>query len=134
MTPGNSGASERLLELAARCEAATGHDRELDAAIACAAGPMIAPDWVVSARPSDNRVGAVVRYFDDGTHGWYDAERFTASLDAAMTLVPEGCSWAINSRNSAEVFGMGCGQGGGRAATPALALTAAALRARGEAK
>lgn len=58
-----------------------------------------------------------------------DAEAYT---DAALLLVPDGCKWAVTSRNSAccnpdhiapldWVF----------AATPALAIAAAALRAKG---
>jgi len=63
---------------------------------------------------------------------------YTASLDHAMTLVPEGFDrWAVTARNSAV-----CARSDGVeyqvrlldwvfAATPALALCAAALRARG---
>jgi hypothetical protein len=63
-----------------------------------------------------------------------------ASLDAAMTLVPEGCDWLINGRyNFAQVWeAKETGRDGSwkceRAATPALALCAAALRAREGAK
>jgi hypothetical protein len=49
---------------------------------------------------------------------------FTASLDAAVTLVPEGCGWMVMS--SAAKVGVWPSHG----ATPALALCAAALRAR----
>ena len=58
-----------------------------------------------------------------------DAEAYT---DAALLLVPEGCKWAITSRNSA------CCNPGHIASldwvfaeTPALAIAAAALRAKG---
>jgi len=106
----------RLEELADRCEAATGPSHELDLAVADACY----------------------------THGFggvnYDpslwVERYgghTASLDAAMTLVPEGCfpllDWTgphcrMRDQLSRDIDGHGF------AATPALALTAAALRAR----
>jgi hypothetical protein len=77
------------------------------------------------------------------------APRYTASLDAAMALVPEGCLWGVKAlwadadaigggmvyRGSVDryVTGEGLHWKDGHlalAATPALALTAAALRAR----
>jgi hypothetical protein len=68
--------------------------------------------------------------------------RYTASLDAAVTLVPEGCDWHCQSNPSvsacwASVSPMKVdsklqewGSGMRRASTAALALCAAALRAR----
>lgn len=58
------------------------------------------------------------------------AAEVTRSLDAALTLVPEGWTWAHYHNGTAE-----CGSRDhlitkAQAATPALALTAAALRAR----
>ncbi|MDB5707824.1 MAG: hypothetical protein JWN66_4940 [Sphingomonas bacterium] len=114
-----------LLELAARCESASGADRELDAEIALACG------WITFDLPGFGKRwqrghGTVVRHHPD----------FSASLDAAMTLVPEG--------HDAQIF-LYCGREGEGsaivsatkavnlprvfAATPALALTAAALKA-----
>jgi hypothetical protein len=55
-----------LLSLAGRCEEATGADRELDEAIAKAIG--------------------VASLFAAGNRDWH----FTASLDAALSLVPAG--------------------------------------------
>jgi hypothetical protein len=108
--------AERLLELAAACEAATGPDRALDAAITLALAAL------------GRRVGI---------------RKFTASLDAAMALVPEG--WKLRQM----AFSAPCADdrkwhlnlhGGkvgedtfvGRGATPALALVSAALRARAQ--
>lgn len=69
---------------------------------------------------------------------------FTASLDAAMTLVPEGWGWLVSQPNEKAIASgllkertpvmgevqYGCDQRFTvAAATPALALTAAALRA-----
>ena len=67
-----------LLELAVRCEAATGADRELDCAIYEALG---------SPKVSIKR---------PGTHGddvciW--APFYTASLEAALSTVPDGWRW-----------------------------------------
>ena len=67
----------------------------------------------------------------------------TASLDAAMTLVPEGCGFLLTSVSwehwaqivaDGELFDgtkiKGPSMGSAKSATAALALTAAALRAR----
>ena len=115
---------DELMRLAERCEAAMGPDRELDALIQMAVRkrePLLQADRL----PMKPR-------------------HFTASLDAAMTLVPEGwTAWELRSRRrltrfTAEISRLcddiddadgeliECGN----AATPALALCAAALRAR----
>lgn len=69
-------------------------------------------------------------------------KNYTASLDAAMTLVPEGVSFAVGKGIETELGGSAtdyawCGSKAvphegpyAWAATPALALCAAALRAR----
>lgn len=122
-----------LLDLAARCEAAEGPDRELDLSIALACGVAF------KQRPKYRR-GHYIGSKPVQT-GWKpDPLRYTASLDAAMTLVPEGCSVSIEA--------IVCGDesrciqadvwSGARPelamaevwSTPALALCAAALRAR----
>ena len=112
-------------ELIARLEAAAGPDRELDAAIAGT---------------------------DPNTVQWHSEDetpRYTASIDAALTLVPEGldapgsfkierfylgngieknraCVWdGLGSFSSLDTASEG--------ATPALAICIAALKARGDA-
>ena len=142
-----------LLALADRVEAADGPERELDRAVARFVG------WHrVEPRFTRNKHGAWIAPGDflgtysggspilDSLHGT-DMHRevppFTASLDAAMTLVPEGWDWAAGSAQD------GCGGHAfmrrvghlGRpidvdvdAAAPALALTAACLRARASAE
>ena len=129
---------DALIELAKRCEAATGPDRELDGAI----------DRLFHRRPVngdyDEDEGCIWRECDgysglcvrsDGfARNSFCAKDYTASLDAAMTLVPEGFDWIIGRTNGgltihAEVGGRGDEfQRFGE--TPALALCAAALRAR----
>ena len=91
-----------LLTLAERCEQAAGPDAGLDLAIwtSLLDTPGFRPP------PSPWRTD------------------YTASLDAAVTLVPEGCGWMVMG-NAAKVK-----RWPSRAATPALALCAAALRAR----
>ena len=62
---------------------------------------------------------------------------YTASIDAALTLVPKGEGWAIMAVKS--VFHVGIGDTARNAKwyavapTPALAICIAALRARGDA-
>jgi hypothetical protein len=128
-----------LLELAERCEAAEGPDRELDAEICCV-GPLADHDYVLGATPSAKRPGMVTRHFDGGTWGTLVAPDYTASLDAAMTLFPEGYFPVLDADpRGIEVEvqcltdetdnGLGaCVATGGK--TIALALCAAALRAR----
>lgn len=126
-----------LEELACRVEGLNGPSREVDAEIAKALD-----------LPHGQKGGWYAN--DSGDH-WVVMEcagRFTASLDAAMTLIPEGeRRWSMDRHlNGDPLFGEYqarialdlaaddpeelSGQGIGDGATPALALTAAALRAR----
>jgi hypothetical protein len=119
-----------LLELAERCEMADGPDPYLDEAIADALFP--AEPFVQLADAPEGT----------GFKAWrqngvtQSALRYSASLDAAMTLVPEGAGFDLRKCVSAlgivsmyprgftkEVIEV-------RARTPALALCAAALKAR----
>lgn len=130
------------LALAERVEAASGPDRELDCRIAAAAHQSMAGEFHVVGAPTYEPE----RYFSrqEGID-WigYDllnnAPAYTASLDAAMTLVPKGLTWDLstdfvpchagiyNGRDDDE----GLPAFSGDAATPALALCAAALRSHG---
>ena len=140
--------AEQLLELAARCEAATGPDRELDREIIRALGLFVGTAsgegddlFLVSGHPN---LMAPIFGVENARRG-NPVPRFTASLDAAMTLVPK---WIIEQRRRVFLLGewpeWGCHlddlSGGsdewawprfkGRAATLPLAICAAALRAR----
>jgi hypothetical protein len=135
--------SATLLELASRAEATSGPDRELDALIWCALrgvkykGHNMAyasygasnPETQVEFTEPPKRTRLV-----SGNVRWPHATPVTSSIDAAMTLVPEGHVWeimAFTSHASTRVFrpaGAG-GRGTHRAVTPALALVAASLRA-----
>ena len=122
---------EAMLDLAARAEAASGADRELDAAIAPLQGLRIVDEGHPIGRMCYDDIGCA-----------HLLPRFTASLDAAMTLVPEGPSatgerfsvehWDASGVHASHVRASAWVSGAPRvyAATPALALTAAALRAR----
>ncbi len=121
-----------LLELADRVEKASGPDLELDAEI----WMTLHPDWRDYPR---NDFGG----WDCQTGKTRAAQPFTSSLDAAMTLVPEG--WSVKlyihpGENSADLYLLGDYSDGNRplvlgpieaeaCATSALALTAASLRA-----
>lgn len=108
---------QMLLELAGRVEAAGGADREIDRAIMEALRR--APDYAADWGPRDNCHPAPFAY--------------TASLDAAMGLVPEGYDWIIEHVNGGLTIGARVGHNDpdrtSWGATPALALTAACLRA-----
>ncbi len=111
--------SKKFLELAERCEKAEGPDRELDARIHY---EMMGLSTVYSI--DDFLVSDISKNHP---------KRYTASLDAALTLVPEG--WWVQHLGKITT-GWWCRLGiEGRslmyvAKTPALALCAAALRAR----
>lgn len=145
---------EALLALAERCEK-EGPSQELDRLIA----PMIG--WHrVKPRYTRGRHGAWISPQDfggtnsdgspilDSLHGtemWRDPPRFTSSVDAALTLVPEGAGinlgkyWISRGEAwSAIIHTDGVPDDPARAfeaedaQTPALALCAAALRALAE--
>jgi hypothetical protein len=142
MTPAvhNLDTREKLLELAAKCEAATGPDAAIDREI-----------WLKAVADKEQRFLVEVGRDAHGdkeanfrTDWMADGARYTASLDAAMTLVPEGVSFALGKGIVTELGDSAtdyawCGSKADPhsgpycwAATPALALCAAALRARNE--
>ena len=133
-------------ELIERLEKADAGSRELDAAIHCAiwperiTHPNLAPGMTMRDYGDErtNRQVASAEYIhkDRGP-----APRYTTSLDAALTLVPEGWDWDIGvCAGDAEAFLTMPGNGFlsdrgdteiyGRHKAPALALVIAALNAR----
>ncbi len=124
-----------LTELAARVEGAEGPNRDIDAEIAPLTGLRMAEEGHPLGRCCYDQNGRGV-----------PLPAFTASLDAALTLVPEGwfilvSDWqasilrklgpwqAVLTRNRDDMRTVFDGRSD-HAATPALALCAAALRAR----
>jgi len=115
--------ADELNALAARVTPLDGPDREVDAAIQRACGVDDGSYWFIG--PS-------------GEHTKDDmAPAYTASLDAAMSLVPASKDWNAGWQEEGVypnrvVRGTAWVDTGTRvwAATPALALTAAALLAR----
>ncbi len=130
-----------LMDLAERCEKAQGVDRELDAEIALAVGVVRERDGDCFYGHKNFSVLVLERdyYAHDGNAP--ELAHLTASLDAALSLVPEGWAWAVYGGAREEIVATAyCVPNGGRlpwpdwvtdicAATPALALCAAALRA-----
>lgn len=132
---------DALLALADRVEGLAGPDREVDAAIFRAIGAPV-PFQFASKMIALNYDEDRQAYFADvpgGLRVRYSPPAYTASIDAAMTLVPEGRDWMIDNfdgphdrRCSASVFnakGQDYADYEAFAATPAPALCAASLRA-----
>jgi hypothetical protein len=136
-----------LLALADRCEKATGPVRALDVEILVAID-WREPEWEEgerTAREMAERHGLpwlVSRAVEGYNSTWRHLPRLTASIDAAMTLVPEGWvlqpglseynqrSWYCGLRSERGAGGRFHTASKAPCATPALALCAAALRAR----
>lgn len=111
-----------LQELIERVERASGPDRELDGKIALSLG------WTFEkmkgdARPYYRKPG-VTRYYERS-----EPPAYTAALDAAMTLVPR---YLVNELTlvGGSYWQATVGDEQADAATPALALCAASLKAR----
>lgn len=136
-----------LMDLADRVEKAQGPDRELDAEIwATAVGRVFdatSRRWLKIKRawPANNGGKDCFWFETASSMQGTNAILYTASLDAALSLVPEGWAWAVYGGAREEIVATAyCVPNGGRlpwpdwvtdicAATPALALCAAALRA-----
>jgi hypothetical protein len=124
------------MKLSDRVEALAGPDRAIDAEIAVASG-----FYVYEKRGRDrqewfyptNGESYFKRSIHYGSTG-LTLERYTADLNAALSLVPEECTVSLNidrDKQSEATLESGWDTFCGYAATPALALCAAALRARG---
>jgi hypothetical protein len=91
--PAQETESSRLLALAERCEQATEEDRELDAEIAVA----VLGGEIVWRQANFTMDSFPTRRYPSRDHihsfGVGPVEKYTASIDAASTLVPDGCQW-----------------------------------------
>lgn len=115
----------RLMELAERCE-----------------NLMLCADGDSGRRALDEEIAKAVGTYKTGTypggdklagHKFFSAPFYTTSLDAATTLVPEGAIWDVSSTGCCwimfdDVEDVIAEQISVQAATPALALCAAALK------
>lgn len=148
MTTKTSSNSDTLLELAERCEAATGPDARLNAEIVAALNNALLKPYPPQ---TDFGPGQRWQFWSlDGKHFLGNEAKhpfkvlpFTASVDAALTLVPEGWDGALylaTDTHKPEVqletpamrsaLSMDDERVEGAAATLPLALCAAALRAK----
>lgn len=130
-----------MLELAERVEQASGPDRELDAEVALA----------VTGNTAELSEGGNMIWCGGGhsvladlpavpwSSRWIQVAHYTASLDAALTLVPDGHSWAAGDCGENDgpwacvtAHEEPCADYPGAAGTVILSVLAAALRARAE--
>jgi len=123
---------ETLRSLADACEVLSGPCRETDALIhlACRPFPERAYAQKSGLRPKGSPELSRVDFLKQGY-----ALPYTASIDAAMSLAPEGCDWSVTCEQRRGIAYTNRGahfSADTLAATPALALTAASLRAIGE--
>ena len=128
-----------LQALAEDCKWATGPDRELDADIeACLTGRVTHPralGWTFEAQDTELKLARLVdiQFISRAAR---PAPPYTASLDAALTLVPDGWRWAVSTTNDDPPCAFGHSPDKSfwiedtPAETPALALCVFALRAR----
>lgn len=125
-----------LNELADRVEALSGPDRRVDCAIFATVYPdKFGDSAAMYARIDWTRNRADWMWLRD-----LGMPAYTASIDAAITLVPDGWNWGVWRRHdwakqNAQVWHpqQESWTKHGDAATPALAIVAAALRARSQA-
>lgn len=124
------------MDLIEKLEQATGPDRALDAAITVVLD--IREEWLRSDdRPlvasADDKGCPTARlgHVSAGKFGpGFEAPRYTASIDAALTLVPEGSTWDLTFDDYL-IACVGSGHNTGKHDTaPAIALCIAALKSR----
>lgn len=121
-----------MKDLMTRIEAAECGSRELDCLIAANIGLHI-DGCPLSIPAMLERFGiqSLVEMSEAYTSVLKTIPRYTSSLDAALTLVPEGWDWAVFRTNGGLTVHAWCGSRDDVfAETPALALCAAALKAR----
>lgn len=124
-----------LSELIERLERAEAGSRDLDFAIAVAAQPF----RVKVRRDEDIEARYDALPIEGSKSGaFYEVPPFTTSLDAALSLMPEGLAWVVSKQDGNPFAACGPVDRTGwvawsednRAATPAIALCIAALKAR----
>ena len=102
---------EKLIE---RLENATGPDRELDCYIFAAINPQWSDEDVknILLKPylvckyGEDKCCTPQHQIEDGLNADHLANvpHYTSSIDAALTLVPEGCVWALNFASMASIM------------------------------
>jgi hypothetical protein len=129
-----------MRDIIERLESATGADREIDREIAVQALGWSPPRNAGVCGPNYVKSGDFMWYDREGCARGFEPPAYTASIDAAMTLVPNDCVWGLSKQErgftgpyyyQASVMPpSGPWADGIVAATPALALCIAALKAR----
>ena len=130
-----------MKDLITRLEEATEGSRELDAEIHCAITPgrIVHPKGERGYTQDDllheaRNTRLAQAQFISRSRG--PSPHYTTSIDAALTLVPEGCAWGCTFACGTSKPVASCGPWDTypvsirNAATPALALCIAALKAR----
>lgn len=127
---------EEFLALAARVEGMSNSDREVDAEVAAALRTGTEHRWAYNFPEWEGRSEGRV-YLETGGPS-FPAPAFTASIDAAITLVPKG--WHVGMLTECDEDDSPsccltqnaepCQDAVGRGADMAMSLVAAALRAR----
>ncbi len=143
MTNPTSSDKQNPQQIIARLEAAEAGGREFDAAIgaACRVLPDSRESWMEHedwgfAPYSEYKLGQVaLTHFDGRVGAHWAAPHFTTSIDAALTLVPEGWIWTLAMVGGRAEARLLAGDTISKcelayAPTPALALCIAALKAR----
>jgi hypothetical protein len=125
-----------MRDIIERLEKATGADREIDREIAVQALGWSPPRNAGVCGPNYVKSGDFMWHDREGCARGFEPPAFTASIDAAMTLVPEGCVWTLSKtfvNAGCNIYAKGPWREVSRcphAPTPALALCIAALKAR----
>lgn len=128
-----------VIRLAERVEKLTGPDREVDGLIACAIFKTVMTDddliYLSPICKSDECAPGTYWLVQRSGRSLQTAPSYTASLDAAMTLVPDGfkwrCGYSRHVPHNAEVVDYNSHKGtfiGESDSNRACALTAAAIR------
>lgn len=110
-----------LSELIERVEKASGQDRELDVAIILTLFP--------DAGPYQPYCKGDEPIFFNEPYRKQECPKLTSSIDAALTLLPEGWD-SFRVERTGDTFGAFVGPFDTNASTPVLALLSAILRAR----
>lgn len=115
--------------LLSRLQSLTGPDREIDAEIALAFG------WTHTKLPRDGRA----YWRKPGVTDWWDRvsngpPRYTASIDAALMLLPDETPWQMQTSPNGSFNAYVWDVPGESNATPAIALCIAFEKAKEESK
>lgn len=116
--------------LAARCDAACGPNDDIDEAIMAVL--FVRDERHIGTTDADTDEPLTDKvWVDPATNRWVGthARGFTSSVDAALSLLPVGAGWNLQG-NTTLFYAAVAGNYSNRCSNPALAICAAALRAK----